>query len=353
MRMRFRKEGKQFFFFTFCVEGRRAVLSKICKGRGTASPAPPGAEAGARGRSPRPLQGGGNAEAWAEPTPAGMRVLEWLRDVHTRNPALALSDRVVMPDHVHFVLIADFGREPGFQPLRFAHAFMEETERAEELAVSRPFWESDFWVALSFSGRQLSAIRRYIRHNPLRAIWKAEHPDRFVRHAGIRHPILDSSLRWSACGELTLLGSPFLFPVRLTRRRGAESQEEAIAEAVERARLGMVPVCGFLSPAERELQRRLRAEPRARWIRMVPHGLPPRYKPPVEDACAFAAGRMLVLSSFPEEIPSAPISREHCRTMNERILRLCGPAAEAIDTSGKDGDVRAPLLSTTPPRGTP
>lgn len=353
MRMRFRKEGKQFFFFTFCVEGRRAVLSKICKGRGTASPAPPLPPPGARGRSPRPLQGGGNAEAWVEPTPAGMRVLEWLRDVHTRNPALVASDRVVMPDHVHFVLIADFGREPGFQPLRFAHAFMEETEQAEEGSDPRLFWEPDFWVALSFSDRQLSAIRRYIRHNPLRAVWKAEHPDRFARHARVRHPVLDRSLQWSACGELTLLGSPFLFPVRLTRRRSVESQEESISEAVERARLGMVPVCGFISPTERDLQRRLRAEPRARWIRMVPHGLPPRYKPSAADARAFAAGRMLVLSSFPEEIPSTPISREHCRAMNERILRLCGPAAEPIDTSGKDGTVRAPLLPTIPTRGTP
>ena len=56
---------------------------------------------------------------------------------------------------------------------------------------------------------------------------------------------------------------------------------------------------GFLSPAEKELQRRLRVEPRARWIKMVPHGLPPRYDPSVEDSRAFAEGRLLVLSSFP------------------------------------------------------
>lgn len=328
MRMRFQRQGRQFFFFTFCVEGRRPVLARIAKGRGTEPPEPPGAFP--RGRR---LHGGGNAEAHMELLPGGERVLSFLKNLHGRNPALTASDFVVMPDHVHFVLIVDFNRDPGFQPLSFAHRFMEKTSE------SPAFWESDFWLALSFSSRQLSAIRRYIRHNPARALWKAEHPDLFARHAGVRHPILDSALRWSVCGSLTLLGSPFLFPVRLTRRRTVESQEPEIAEALERARCGMIPVCGFLSPAERELERRLRAEPRARWIKMVPHGLPLRYDPSFEDSRAFAGGRLLVLSSFPAEIPVSPISRGNCDLMNERILHLCGPAAEPINTSAWAGGV--------------
>ena len=363
--MRFHRSGRQFFFFTFCVEGRRPLLSRIRKGRGALPPEPTaGGEPGARGQGPRPLHGGGNAEAYAELLPAGEAVLAWLTGLHARNPALVASDRVVMPDHVHFVLIVDFDRDPGFQPLAFAHRFMEEVPKdggrcppspppaappsPPPAAPPSPLWEPAYWVALSFSGRQLSAIRRYIRHNPARALWKAEHPDRFVRHAGFRHPLLDPAFSWSACGDLTLLGSPFLFPVRLTRRRPVEEQEGAIAEAVERARLGMVPVCGFLSPAEKEVQRRLRAEPRARWIKMVPHGIPPRFDPSVEDSRAFADGRMLVLSSFPPEVPVSPISRENCQLMNARILRLCGPAAEAIDTS-KDGGLRPPSPPVSPP----
>ena len=312
-----------------------------------------------------------------------------------------------MPDHVHFVLIVDFDKDPGFEPLVFAHRFMEETARDGGAAPEPPdtiqgsapeppdtiqcsapeppaatqnvapeppaatqnvapeppvatrgaeqgprgargaappvLWQRRFWLVLSFSARQLSAIRHYIRHNPARAVWKAEHPDRFARMAGFRHPILDSALRWSACGDLTLIGSPFLFPVRLTRRMPVEAQEEAIAAAVERAESGMIPVCGFISPAEKELQQRLRASPHTRWIKMVPHGLPPRYDPSVEDSRAFAEGRLLVLSSFPPEIPVSPISRENCELMNARILKLCGPAAEPINTS-RDGGLapRAP-----------
>ena len=382
MKMRFQRHGRQFFFFTFCVEGRKPVLSRIVKGRGLCPRAPGsptvGAAGGPGGVALRPLHGGGNAEVHTELLPAGEAVIAVLKSLHARNPALTASDRVVMPDHVHFVLIVDFDKDPGFEPLVFAHRFMEETARdggaapeppaATQGAAPEPpaatrgaeqeargargaappvLWQRRFWLVLSFSARQLSAIRHYIRHNPARAVWKAEHPDRFARMAGFRHPILDSALRWSACGDLTLIGSPFLFPVRLTRRLPVEAQEEAIAEAVERAESGMIPVCGFISPAEKELQQRLRASPHTRWIKMVPHGLPPRYDPSVEDSRAFAEGRLLVLSSFPPEIPVSPISRENCELMNARILKLCGPAAEPINTSKDGGHApRAPLTPT-------
>ncbi len=326
MNLNFQRRGRQFFFFTFCVEGRRPVLSRLCKGRG--GPAP---------------HGGGDATAHTELLPPGEAVLEFLKTLHSRTPALVASNRVVMPDHVHFILIVDFDRDPAFQPLSFAHRFMEETAAAVGGAGGAaprplsPLWEPSFWLVLSFSARQLAAIRRYIRLNPARAIWKAEHPDRFARLAPLRHPILDSTLSWSACGNPTLLSSPFLFPVRLTRRLPVEDQEPALAEAMDRARSGMIPVCGFLSPAEKELQNRLRAEPRARWVKMLPAGLPARFDPSAEDSRHLAAGRLLILSSFPPTVPLSPISRENCELMNTRILHLCGAAASPIHTSGARG----------------
>jgi len=59
------------------------------------------------------------------------------------------------------------------------------------------------------------------------------------------------ALSWSAIGDVTLLASPFLYPVRLSMKRTAEELESEIAEHVERARHGWTPVCGFLSPGER------------------------------------------------------------------------------------------------------
>ena len=328
MNLPLQRHGRQFFFFTFCVEKRRPILSRLCKGRG----------------SPE-LHGGGDDRAHTELLPPGEAVLAFLKAQHARNPALVASNRVVMPDHVHFILIADFDRDPAFNPLSFVHRFMEETSAMASPGglggpAPRPLpllWEPSFWMVLSFSSRQLSAIRRYIRLNPARALWKAEHPDRFARLSPFRHPVLDPALPWSACGNPTLLSSPFLFPVRLTRRLPVEAQEPALAEAMDRTRRGMIPVCGFLSPAEKELQTRLRSEPRARWVKMVPSGLPLRFDPSAEDSRHLAAGRLLILSSFPPEIPLSPISRENCELMNSRILHLCGAAATPINTSGARG----------------
>ena len=114
----------------------------------------------------------------------------------------------------------------------------------------------------------------------------------FIVMPHIRHSALDPALPWSALGDPTLLASPFRFPVRLTRKLPVEAQETALSEAVERARRGMIPVCGFISPAEHELERRLRAEKDARYIKAVPHGLRSGYDPSLEDSRAIADGSL-------------------------------------------------------------
>ena len=149
--------------------------------------------------------------------------------------------------------------------------------------------------------------------------------------------MLDASLPWTAIGDLTLLANPFMFPVRLTRRKTVPQHEQEIAQMVERARRGEVPVCGFLSPGEKELERRLRQEPHARWIKTVAHGLPPRFDPTVEDSRFLAEGRQLLLSSFPVDVPVFPVNYDNCHLMNARNEELCKKAT--AQESGVQGEV--------------
>ena len=108
---------------------------------------------------------------------------------------------------------------------------------------------------------------------------------------------------------------------------------------VERARRGEVPVCGFLSPGEKELERRLRQEPHVRWIKTVAHGLPPRFDPTVEDSRFLAEGRQLLLSSFPVDVPVFPVNYDNCHLMNARNEELCKRAT--AQESGVQGEVVA------------
>jgi hypothetical protein len=194
----------------------------------------------------------------------------------------------------------------------------------------------DCYIELSFDSRQLKAVRRYIKLNPARAIWKARHPDLFICYRAIKSERFAAFAprRFDAIGALPILGSPFLFHVRLTLKKTVAEHEAAIQEIVEKARHGMVPVSGFISPGEKEALRRLKAEPSARFVKLLPHALPARYDPSAEDSREIAAGRLVILSAFPDTPAVAPSAmkrdpaashrfRQNCLAMNDLAARLC------------------------------
>ena len=93
----------------------------------------------------------------------------------------------------------------------------------------------------------------------------------------------------------------------------------------------MIPVSGFLSPGEKEALRRLKAEPLARFIKMRPCALPPKYDPSAEDSRELAADRMLILSGFPQSVVDAgAIFRANCLAMNEMAAAICARAHAAF-----------------------
>ena len=344
--MNLQRFGRKFFFITLATEGRVKVLSRI------------------------------NPDATVTLLPAGEAVAVAWRETHSRNPALTASNFIIMPDHIHLLLIANYDLNPSLDVIGWIKDFQRRSEgmagndtgaspRAPE-AVSlrapdaasprapaagfgaveenrseslvgvrgrqspRRLWERRFWLVLSFSSRQLKAIRRYIKLNPARALWKAQHPNRFMRLANIRHPILDASRQWDAIGNPLLLSSPFLFHVRLTRKMSLEEHKPAIDAIIEKARSGMIPVSGFISPGEKEALRRLKEEPLARFIKMRPCALPPKYDPSAEDSRELAADRMLILSGFPQSVVDAgAIFRANCLAMNDMAAAICERASHA------------------------
>ena len=390
MKLEYAKRGLQFFFVTLVVAERRQVLSSIAELEASG-------QAGASGRAGRPAL-----------LPLGEIVVAALRAIHRVWPAVTISDYVVMPDHLHFLLIVDYNRDQSIAPLFIAHRFADAVERAQalveerngrgsapnpgegldpgraagalaerrvefmagllreaataareaapgELKVERGLrfgerrggagarapvrsvvFARDCYIELSFDSRQLKAVRRYIKLNPARAIWKARHPDLFICYRAIKSERFAAFAprRFDAIGALPILGSPFLFHVRLTLKKTVAEHEAAIQEIVEKARHGMVPVSGFISPGEKEALRRLKVEPSARFVKLLPHALPARYDPSAEDSREIAAGRLVILSAFPDTpaIASPAMKRDpaashrfrqNCLAMNDLAARLC------------------------------
>ena len=388
MRLDYAKGGLQFFFVTLASAERRAVFSRLVS----------------EGGRPELLDIGELARAA-------------LRAVHRVWPAVTVSDYVIMPDHLHFLLIVNYDYDKSIGPLFIAHRVADAVEMAvarglertgarapapqatplqlatrpasaEDLApaklaeqrtaemagllkasveaanvvaaagglavekglhfgstvggagarapVRSVVFARDCYIELSFDARQLKAIRHYIKLNPARALWKLRHPDLFLCHRAIKARRLAplAPLSFDGIGALPLLGSPFLFHVRLTLKKTVAEHAVAIEEIVEKARHGMVPVSGFISPGEKEALRRLKAEPRARFVKLLPYTLPSRYDPSAEDSREIAAGRLLILSCFRDTpgISSLDMKRnraaahrfrQNCLAMNDIAARLC------------------------------
>ena len=389
MRLDYAKGGLQFFFVTLASAERRAVFSRL-------------------------VSEGGRPEL----SDIGELARAALRAVHRVWPAVTVSDYVIMPDHLHFLLIVNYDYDKSIGPLFIAHRVADAVEMAVARSLERTgarapappatppsiatrlssattrapvkllaeqrvaemvgllkasveaanvvaaagglavekglhfgaivggagarapvrsvVFARDCYIELSFDARQLKAIRHYIKLNPARALWKLRHPDLFLCHRAIKARRLAplAPLSFDGIGALPLLGSPFLFHVRLTLKKTVAEHAAAIEEIVEKARHGMVPVSGFISPGEKEALRRLKAEPRARFVKLLPYTLPARYDPSAEDSREIAAGRLLILSCFRDTPGISSLDMKHnraaahrfrqnCLAMNDIAARLC------------------------------
>ena len=104
MRLDYAKGGLQFFFVTLASAERRAVFSRL-------------------------VSEGGRPEL----SDIGELARAALRAVHRVWPAVTVSDYVIMPDHLHFLLIVNYDCDKSIGPLFIAHRVAD----AVEMAVAR------------------------------------------------------------------------------------------------------------------------------------------------------------------------------------------------------------------------
>ena len=131
---------------------------------------------------------------------------EWLA---TRYPHVALDGYVVMPNHLHgIVVIADTGRggsrtaPTGRKPLgRLVAAFKTVTTKQLNLVQGTPgqlLWQRNFYERVIRNEDEMDRVREYIIDNPMQWEIDAENPDTAGPVGAVREPPLPNV---TSCGR--------------------------------------------------------------------------------------------------------------------------------------------------------
>ena len=117
-------------------------------------------------------------------SPAGEVVADRWQAIPSRYPDVAMDAFVVMPDHLHGILIC--GANPDDEALRttvgkVVRWFKTSVNRAYRTGVEaggwppydRQLWQRDYWDRIVRTGAELDAYRAYIEANPGR--WWEKH----------------------------------------------------------------------------------------------------------------------------------------------------------------------------------
>ena len=96
----------------------------------------------------------------------------------TPAPPLGAKEVVEPPEFVYFPCDFNYPRGPNGEEGALAIPAIQGVRGSNPPKFA---WEEGFWLDLPMSPAQLRSIRRYIKLNPARALWKARNPDCFIR----------------------------------------------------------------------------------------------------------------------------------------------------------------------------
>ena len=150
------------YFFTTCVEGRKPLLSTVTLVGAGSKPA---------------REDISHDDVRVDLTEIGKIVLETWLDLPNHNTGIELGPFVVMPDHVHGILLID---RPDSEPVRTKFTEMLRqfktfsSRRARQRAdVPLPLWQRSFFDRLLRNDEEFNRAAAYIETNPLRSYFKS------------------------------------------------------------------------------------------------------------------------------------------------------------------------------------
>lgn len=277
-------KGRGLYLITMVTKGRKQLLGELVQKEG---------------------------RAFVQYSSLGYKVANQVEKMTTLYPQLRICAKQIMPDHLHIVL---WVQEPIPVPLgeivrgfKIACTKDYREEIAQRCATQNcqskeSLWEPGFNDRVCFHKGQLDRMIAYIHDNPRRALLKRTHPDLFRLRRNLNITTApETSLAFSALGNLFLLDYPEKVAVQCSRSMTEEEIEVRKREVLEQASRGVVCVSAAISEGEKQICRAIR-ESDYPLIILMKEGFPDdkdessRYYKPggvYFDACA--VGQLLLL----------------------------------------------------------
>ncbi len=231
-------------------------------------------------------------------TELGECVKNELLEIPRKNPKLQIKRYVIMPDHIHFVLqVIDYLEKPvGTYIAPFAKCCSQSYTRLFNLSKFTTLFKP-FDDEIIFNHEQLDRAIKYIEDNPRRYLLRSKYPDLFKRHL---HLFIDDH-EYAAFGNIFLLKGIYLLPIRVHRYWSQAEFDQYMAKCLEEIAIGAIPISPAIHRAEKDIIRKA-IDGGSSVILLRDLGFNERFKPQGElfDLCA--AGRLLLLSPWPDNL---------------------------------------------------
>lgn len=148
-----------------------------------------------------------------------------------------------------------------------------------------------------FNYEQFDRAIKYVEDNPRRYLLKRQYPDLFKRHL---HIVIDCH-EYAAYRNIFLLKGIYLLPVRVHRYWSQAEFDQYMAKCLDEIAAGAIPISPAIHKAEKKIIRKA-IDGGSSVILLRDLGFNERFKPQGELFELCAAGRLLLLSPWPDNL---------------------------------------------------
>lgn len=262
-------------------------------------------------------------------TALGQIIQDTMQLFEAKHPCFAFPATVIMPDHVHIVwwvkegLKKDLGTYVGQFKSSCTANWKEASAQAPD--CTRSLFAEKFNDKIAFQLDIAERFVQYVNDNPARRLTAMCCPEFFTRRMGVTI----GDRQFHVYGNFQLLKSPLISPVVISRRHSQQTRERLRREWDEIIRSGGVLVSPFISPAEREVMHQ-GMEGNASFIRIIPNGLYPRYKPKGAEFDLCAQGRLLHIGEARATDANFTLTRQYSLELNDLAYWIASRPADCL-----------------------